>query len=204
MTSTLDPDVLTDPNAWTTEETTPSTPEAVAHHEAGHAIAYLAWGLPIRYVTLRPRGIPGALGFVSPGRPGRVIDRQTDAWITLAGPVAELYYMTRAEDAELDGDDFDPWGDYDGRFGTHYLFRRNTEYPEIQDAARTWPFIPVETLGEHLIDVVHHLWEPISRLAGALLASPRAVTGTEVYRLIGATSPRTAETMLCDLLDTPR
>jgi hypothetical protein len=63
--------------------------EPIAWHEAGHAVAYVALGLPFRYVTIGP-GAKDYTGQVAV-RPAR---RRGDflAWAAAAGPLAERAY----------------------------------------------------------------------------------------------------------------
>lgn len=69
---------------------------AVAHHEAGHAVAHVLLKMPFRYVTIRPR-TPGVGGQVR--RYGaRWVDMDgreslNDAAIGLAGPIAHGVYL---------------------------------------------------------------------------------------------------------------
>lgn len=71
-----------------------------AIHEAGHAWAYQRFGLPLRYVTIRPRE-KGVDGRCTPWRPRRI-----PAWmaaeIAAAGPIAEAVHTSRAERAHVD------------------------------------------------------------------------------------------------------
>lgn len=71
-----------------------------AVHEAGHAWAYYRYGLPLRYVTLRPRGA-ATVGMCRPWRP-RPVDADANAYIAAAGPIAQAVEQWRSDAS-------DPW-----------------------------------------------------------------------------------------------
>lgn len=72
----------------------------VATHEAGHVWAYWYWGLPIRYVTIRPR--EGSNGVTRTWGP-----RQIDAWqashVAASGLIAEAMHYADERGAGWSG-----------------------------------------------------------------------------------------------------
>jgi hypothetical protein len=68
-----------------------------AYHEAGHAIAYWAYGLRFRYVTIRGRQNDN----VTLWRPRRIRPEES-TFAASAGPIAELHHSGRhLEDDQL-------------------------------------------------------------------------------------------------------
>lgn len=78
-------------------EKTPRGPAAdlieAAYHEAGHAIAYWAYGLRFRYATIRGRRNDD----VALRRPRRIRPKES-TFVASAGPIAELRHSGRRLD----------------------------------------------------------------------------------------------------------
>ena len=153
------------------------TRAAIAHHEAGHAIAYIRRGYNFRYVTLHPRNAE-ELGLVRPWRPQPM--RGTDhAQISAAGPLAELCYTTISSE---DPEDFDiedllsafllqaRWADLGTSAGADVDAYKRV-YRAGTDAWR------------HVAEQVAEDWPVVVAVAEALLDSPRALTYREVQAI---------------------
>ncbi|HEV2347399.1 MAG TPA: hypothetical protein VGS97_25110 [Actinocrinis sp.] len=132
--------------------------ERTAHHEAGHAVAYLASGLSIRYATIRARG--GNHGRVAPPRRRRI--GVTDAYVTAcAGPVAEGLYLWHAADeddrAGCEVNDFIMAAWLAGGCGDMQVFdgEREGVWDSWQDTTKTM--------------VVERYWPAVTAIAEALL-----------------------------------
>ena len=63
---------------------------AAAYHEAGHAVAYWAYGLRFRYVTIRVRQNDN----IALWRPRRIRPKES-TFVASAGPIAELHHSGR-------------------------------------------------------------------------------------------------------------
>lgn len=138
---------------------------STCHHEAGHAWVYWLHRLPLRYVTVRPRGA-GLVGICRPWKP-RPINAATAAMIAAAGPIAQAIYDQGADpDAEMyEWGDFmfaayigGGHGDFEGSMG---LLDRNTE------GLREWVLVG---------------WPGILAVADAL-AARGTVPGSEVFAM---------------------
>jgi hypothetical protein len=137
---------------------------ATAHHEAGHAVAYYHWGLPIEYV-----GISGDSNGIVQGRaiPGTEKYAGRLAVASLAGPVAEARFVGA--------------GDW-----SRYASERDREYVEQFRERR--PEITVERLAEGAERLVSLHWRAIEAIALELNATGR-VDGATVADLVRAARP---------------
>jgi hypothetical protein len=159
------------------------TRAALAHHEAGHAVAYLIHDWPFRYITLRPRA-RGVAGRVTIHRP-RPIDRCVSAVITMAGPVCELAHMLMAADAGEWGGPDDPL-DY-GVPIVYAALENDGRCDEIH-VATDLIHSDVADLAEVTASIMLLRWRQVAALADALIASPRAITYAQARQITEAAS----------------
>lgn len=158
-----------------------------AHHEAGHAIAYMAHGLTFRYITLRPVRSSGALGMIRQWRP-KLRDGQTMSVVLLAGLTAECLYRGLS-DPELECG----WIERDDVLAGVYLtLMEHRHFDEIAEADRVFPIQSLSAKIEKTTLLIDRAWSSVSALAQACLDSPRAITYPEALRAIGAENPEHA------------
>lgn len=147
----------------------PTTPEAVAHHEAGHAVASILNYAPFRYVTIRPRTAETA-GLIMRHHNFRQ-DLHAHATIGIAGPHAESVYIshlhgqdrTKEVFAALIGtDDFDAYKSLIEIYGDEHAVN----------------------VAADAIVMVHNNWPAIQRVAAALLER-KTLTQKDVLTTLG-------------------
>ena len=148
-------------------------PIYTAHHEAGHATAYLHYGVRFKSVTIRA-GTPEHLGTVEvvpEFRPGWVLGP-----ITAAGPAAEVYLSVLHQLADPDEVDDESTEEAlaDGRFvAVALILGRSLDvgHAELRRAVGLW-----EDSVNLAVELVQDHWEGVVALATALLDSPTDLT----------------------------
>lgn len=151
---------------------TDGTREAIAWHEAGHAVTAMQFGLHVGYVTIRPADICSfhavvgclsvesstSLGHVMVGRPGNDVDLEPWILMVMAGPVAEQRQCGAIEDAH-DAADLD-----EVRFLVRgELFCTLRRFPTVGELDDV-----VATYRDKSAAVVDRCWPWIERVASAL------------------------------------
>ncbi len=147
-----------------------NTPESVAHHEAGHAVAHVTHQVPFLYVTIRPR-TKGAAGFVCTRREENANRGDDSDIITfLAGSFAQarLEWLKAGNSIDLESIELD------------YL-RSDTSSVDWQSMG-----VPIDGSIENHIGATHDLverrWTQIEMVAAALIER-RTLTSREVREL---------------------
>jgi hypothetical protein len=160
--------------------------ERIAYHEAGHAAAAWASGLPIRYVTIAPDQETETLGHMMPGKnpAGFHPDRNMSAnardrierqlICTFAGPEAEARFAGRRSRIHASGDhhqavDLASRVYFDGEQLRLYLRLQQLSARAL--IGQTW------------------VWQAVEALACALLQRTRINAGEARKIMIDATAP---------------
>ena len=147
--------------------------ELTAIHEAGHAWAYRRAGLPLRYVSLRPRR-PGMVGICQPWGP-RWINVGVKAVIASAGPIAQAHYsMTCDPESALEWNGVE-WADcLMGAIWSGGDDDYEVSLGMLDDAEL------VALLRHQIVDD----WHDIERLAERLLTEG-TISGRDAFELLG-------------------
>lgn len=144
--------------------------QLTAWHEAGHAWAYARCGMPLRYLTIRPRN-PGLTGVCRPWKPRRT-DIGATSFIAAAGPIAEAVHDQAANT--------DPWLEWDDYLSGAVLAGGH------DDLTQSFGLLDSPEAIERIRGQVEADWPGITRLAEQLL-STRTVSGRAAWELLGAT-----------------
>ncbi|MBF5083750.1 hypothetical protein [Quadrisphaera sp. INWT6] len=149
-----------------------------AHHEAGHAIAYLNLGYSFRYITLHPR-TPGTTGFVAVHRPRSMLIADSAA-ITLSGPLAEeAFRSVDIGEAPEDAAWAAAFAVSSADAGSHR---------EVDDGRDMLVRLgmPVELAVDGMANTLARDWAAVEALAQALVMSPRRLDYREAQMIVEA------------------
>lgn len=146
--------------------------DLTAHHEAGHAVAYLRLGYTFRYITLSPRarGLHGRVA-VNPRR----IRPHDQAEIALAGPWAEARRNWEATGLPFTVDSVESIVDDDGfTFDDYYNGACLAGGQGDLSLLDEWPSeLPFPETPATLTWKFERYWPIVSAIAAALLESNR-------------------------------
>lgn len=153
----------------------PLDPHRIAYHEAGHAYGYWMFSLPLRYITLRPRGAKRR-GFTDVGacrvwKPRR-IETMAAQEIAALGPLAEAILAENHRNRD-DGYEFCDHVFAAVMVGGHDDLRK----------AGPWLDPPLSGFLEQML---RGGWPGLERLAETILAE-KTVTGSAAFRLLDET-----------------
>lgn len=147
-----------------------------AHHEAGHAVAYLVHGRRFRYVTVRPRaaGLSGRV-VVHP----KPIDHWTRAIIAHAGPLAEGRHEVETRMAEFEAEGYTREDVIAGA----YLAGGHGDVEAIQQSVHALGLAadPFEDVATRIVDAN---WQAVIDVAQALIKH-HTLTYADVVDLTG-------------------
>jgi hypothetical protein len=156
------------------------------HHEAGHAVAYLARGRTFRYATVRGRYNDGVVLW----RPRRITPWD-QAFVAAAGPIAEWHHAGMAWDDDRLAAELDDAEDCDeSMFGSEpqddlaCFAEATAKYLPREMRIPVWRGCQYQVTGP--------LWPAVRAVAAALIESPRALAWREVAAVAGAVLPELA------------
>lgn len=126
---------------------------ANAYHEAGHAVAAFALGIPVKHVSIMPDPKRGSAGHVRLGKCRSVDAMHKQGIVALAGEAAQRRYNPRSVRRHHGGGDRQAVADY--------AFERTGSGEQATLLARLW--------GLQARDLVEKRWGAIHLIATALL-----------------------------------
>lgn len=185
----------------------PTNRVQTAFHEAGHAVAYFAYGIPFRYITMRPRDVDTVAAVMPRPQPHARVTPVSTAIACLAGALADQYLHWLMEDAakslidlELDiaavakrfgatlGEKWiDEVGDPAGVLSVVCLLTPTlySKHYEVQEVAATWTDPSAFLL--QALEVISGQWAAVAALADALLNRSKALPYAEAGQVIDPT-----------------
>jgi hypothetical protein len=180
---------------------------ATAHHEAGHAVLSVVFGLRFRYVTLRPR---------DRSRAGHVLSEGLSFWwnwhaeaaVLFGGVIAEDLWWIRCGPVTFDGDRRAVLTQKAGREDMRHardLLREALERDDWRTASSLAVVPPPWTVQrmatqawEHAVRTLLAYDQAVCDMADLLLAQRRAVTWAQAQEIVTSCKPRAVREAVVD------
>lgn len=162
---------------------------ATAVHEAGHVVAALTLGVPVRYVTMRPRGRDATAQVMYGAAPATADSWEHHMVILAAGLVAEDLWRGRTPEGRAAVADTGRGDLRNMRDAARYIHA--CTLLGVNNTPRVSPRLPhhrpgatVETLAaeawQRAVRLIYRRWRTVAAVTAAVHGAPRAVHGARL------------------------